>query len=71
MVISKVLNCINVNAYKIEFSRDYEVFATFNVADVSSYYEDQEDLDSKACFLQLEYDARVLRAHDGHTGHKS
>jgi hypothetical protein len=38
-----VLQRIGENAYKIELSGDYVVFATFNVSDLSPYYENQED----------------------------
>jgi hypothetical protein len=39
----RVLQRIGENAYKIELPGDYEVSATFNVSDLSPYYEDQED----------------------------
>ena len=39
----KVLQRIRENAYKIELPGDYGVSATFNVSDLSPYYEDQED----------------------------
>ena len=39
----RVLQRIGENAYKIELPGDYGVFATFNVLDLSPYYEDQED----------------------------
>jgi hypothetical protein len=39
----KVLQRIRENAYKIELTGDYGVSATFNVSDLSPYYEDQED----------------------------
>ena len=38
-----MLQCIKENAYKIELPGDYGVSATFNVSDLSPYYEDQED----------------------------
>ncbi|WRX21807.1 Reverse transcriptase/retrotransposon-derived protein [Theobroma cacao] len=42
----RVLERINENAYKIELLGDYEVFATFNVVDLSPYYgEHDEDMD--------------------------
>uniref|UniRef100_A0A2N9FZ08 RNA-directed DNA polymerase n=1 Tax=Fagus sylvatica TaxID=28930 RepID=A0A2N9FZ08_FAGSY len=37
------LQRIAENAYKIELPGDYGVSATFNVSDLSPYYEDQED----------------------------
>jgi hypothetical protein len=39
----RVLQRIGENAYKIELPGDYGVSATFNVSDISPYYEDQED----------------------------
>ena len=39
----KVLQRIGENAYKIDLPGDYSVSATFNVSDLSPYYEDQED----------------------------
>ena len=39
----RVLQWIGENAYKIELLGDYGVLATFNVSDLSPYYEAQED----------------------------
>jgi hypothetical protein len=39
----RVLQLIRENAYKIELPGDYGVLATFNVSDLSPYYEHQED----------------------------
>ena len=39
----RVLQRIGENAYKIELPSDFGVSATFNVSDLSPYYEDQED----------------------------
>ena len=39
----RVLQHIGENAYKIELPGDYGVLPTFNVSDLSPYYEDQED----------------------------
>jgi len=39
----RVTQKINDNAYKIELSGDYGVSATFNVADLSPYFGDEED----------------------------
>ncbi|GKE74809.1 hypothetical protein Tco_1536850, partial [Tanacetum coccineum] len=39
----RVLKKINDNAYKIEFPSHYNVFATFNVADLSPYKGDSDD----------------------------
>ncbi|PKH95127.1 hypothetical protein CRG98_049750 [Punica granatum] len=38
----------NDNAYKIELPDDYNVSATFNVTDLSPYFEDKEDMDLRA-----------------------
>ena len=38
----RVLQRIGENAYKIELPGDYGVSATFNVSNLSPYYEDQE-----------------------------
>ncbi|GAV89314.1 hypothetical protein CFOL_v3_32732, partial [Cephalotus follicularis] len=35
---------INGNAYKIELPSEYNVSGTFNVADLSPYYDDKADL---------------------------
>jgi len=40
MVHFEVLERINDNAYKVDLPRDYGVSATFNVADLSPYFED-------------------------------
>ncbi|PKI66185.1 hypothetical protein CRG98_013438 [Punica granatum] len=39
---------VNDNDYKIELSDDYNVSATFNVRDLSPYFEDEEDMDLMA-----------------------
>ena len=54
----RVLQQIGKNAYKIELPSDYHVSATFNVVDLSPYYEDQEDqVELGASFHQTrEYD---------------
>ena len=39
----KVLQRIAKNAYKIDLPGDYSVLATFNVFDLSPYYEDEDD----------------------------
>ena len=36
----EILERVNDNAYKVNFSGDYGVSTTFNVADLSSYLED-------------------------------
>ena len=42
----RIMKKINDNAYKIELPGDYGVSATFNVADLSPFEEDDEDLRS-------------------------
>lgn len=39
----RVTQKINDNAYKIELSADYGVSATFNVVDLSPYFDNKED----------------------------
>ncbi|GAV59615.1 hypothetical protein CFOL_v3_03146 [Cephalotus follicularis] len=39
----KVLQRINDNAYKIELPGEYNVSGTFNVANLSPYYDDEAD----------------------------
>ncbi|KAJ8647929.1 hypothetical protein MRB53_000952 [Persea americana] len=48
----KVLQRIGENAYKIELLGDYSVSATFNVADISPYYDEENDLDLRASLPQ-------------------
>ena len=36
----EILECINDNAYQVDLPGDYGVSATFNVADLSPYEED-------------------------------
>ena len=51
----RMLQRIGKNAYKIEMPGDYGVSATFNVSDLSPYYEDQKDqVDLGASLHQLE-----------------
>ena len=38
-----LLKWVGGNAYKIDLPGDYNVSTTFNVSDLSPYYEDQED----------------------------
>ena len=42
----EVLEKIGPNAYKIDLPGDYGVSATFNVADLSPYYDEEEELPS-------------------------
>lgn len=42
----KVLEKINNNAYKVELPGDYGVSATFNVSDLSPFYEDDTSIPS-------------------------
>ena len=43
----KVLQRINNNAYRIDLPGDYGVSATFNVADLTPFYDDFSDSDSR------------------------
>jgi len=42
----EVLEKINPNAYEIDLPGDYGVSATFNVADMRPYHDEEEDLPS-------------------------
>jgi len=42
----EILDKIGPNAYKIDLPKDYRVSATFNVADLSPYYDEDEELRS-------------------------
>jgi len=42
----EILEKIALNAYKVDLPREYGVFATFNVADLSPYYEESEEIPS-------------------------
>ena len=42
----EVLERIGPNAYKVDLLGDYGVSSTFNVADLSPYYEEDEELPS-------------------------
>jgi len=42
----EVLEKIGPNAYKVDLPGEYKVSATFNVADLSPYYEQDEELPS-------------------------
>ena len=48
----KVVQKINNNAYKVELPGAYGVSATFNVADISPYFEDDAEFDSRASPVQ-------------------
>ncbi|KAJ1397664.1 hypothetical protein SESBI_31599 [Sesbania bispinosa] len=43
---------INDNAYKVELPSSYGVCAIFNVADLSPYFDDEEELDSRTSPIQ-------------------
>jgi hypothetical protein len=43
---------INDNAYKVELPGTYGVSATFNVADLSPYFDDEAELDSRTSLFQ-------------------
>ena len=42
----KILEQVGPNAYKVDFPRDYGISATFNVADLRAYVDENEDLSS-------------------------
>ncbi|KAJ1423833.1 hypothetical protein SESBI_12107 [Sesbania bispinosa] len=43
---------INDNAYKVELSGSYGVSVTFNVVDLSPYFDDEAEFDSRASLIQ-------------------
>lgn len=43
-VLLRIVKHINDYTYKIDFPSDYNIFVTFNIADLSPYYEDAEAL---------------------------
>ena len=47
-----VLERVNDNGYKVNFPKDYGVSATFNVADLSPYLEDDHLANLRANSLQ-------------------
>jgi ribosomal protein L21E len=48
----KIVQKINDNAYKVELPGTYGVSATFNVADLSPYFDDEAELDSRTSLFQ-------------------
>ena len=52
----RIMQKINDNAYKVELPGTYGVSATFNVADLSPYFDDGAEFDSKASSVQPEED---------------
>lgn len=48
----KIVQKINDNAYKVELLGTYGVSATFNVADLSPYLDDEPDMNSRASSVQ-------------------
>ena len=62
----EVLERIGPNAYKVDLPGDYGVSATFNVADLSPYYEEEEELPS------LRSNSNQIGEYDGdHLHHPS
>jgi hypothetical protein len=47
---------VNDNAYKVDLPGDYNVSATFNVKDLTSYLDDDDDSDWRTNHFQLEAD---------------
>ena len=52
LVITKIIKKNYENAYKVELPGYYNVSATFNIADLSPYFEDEENVDSKVSLFQ-------------------
>jgi hypothetical protein len=48
----KIVQKINDNAYKVELPGTYGVSTTFNVADLSPYFDDEAELDSRTSLFQ-------------------
>jgi len=48
----KVVQKINDNAYKVELPGTYGVSATFNVADLSPYLDDEPGINSRESYVQ-------------------
>ena len=42
-VLYNVVQKVGKNAYKIDLSRDVQIFATFNVRDITPYIEDEDE----------------------------
>ena len=55
----EVFEKIGPNAYKIDLPGDYGVSTTFNMADLSPYYDDNEELPS------LRSNSNLVRDNDG------
>ena len=67
----EVLKNINDNAYKVDLPGDYEVSATFNVADFSVYQTDDYLADFRIKSLQQGEDHGVPLSQDMEEGPKS
>ena len=48
----KIVHKINDNAYKVELPGTYGVSATFNVADLSPYLDDEPNINSRMSYVQ-------------------
>ena len=60
----EVLERINDNAYKVDLPGDYEVSATFNVADLSPFYPDSSLPDLRVKSFQQGEDDVILPSQD-------
>ena len=60
----EVLEMINDNAYKVDLPGEYEVSATFNVADLSPFYPDATPPDLRIKYFQQGEDDGVLPSQD-------
>ena len=60
----EVLERINDNAYKVDLLGDYEVSATFNVADLSPFYPDTSPPNLRIKSFQQGEDDGILPSQD-------
>ena len=60
----EVLERVNDNAYKVDLPGDYEVSATFNVADLSPFYPDVPPQDLRVKSFQQGEDDGILATED-------
>ena len=60
----EVLERTNDNAYKVDLPGDYEVSATFNVADLSPFYPDSSPPDLRVKSFQQGKDDGTLPSQD-------
>jgi hypothetical protein len=63
----KVLEKINDNAYKLELPVDFGVSPTFNIADLTPYLGEEDELESRATQMQEGEDDEDITANDTST----